>query len=258
MSRVVLPVVETGPEALFRLGEITASGRSGVFRGSMAVGPWLEVARRTPAGAVAVLVDDVLAYAITEDEPPGMWSVSAEITLDVLRPLPTSGASTSEARLVHADSLGGLATGTVTDATGPSLALTQPARALRRGARRPGRGGRVGRSAGARRPRAAAGRPRRRTDADHRRARQRGRQPARRHLDARLRPGRLGARARTSSPRRCTSPTPAASRSAAEVTWRADVRHPGRSLAVVDVDGVVDGPVCTTARVVLHPPVTDD
>ena len=42
-----------------------------MFRGSMTVGPWLAVEGRTPAGAVAVLVDDVLAYAITEDEPPG-------------------------------------------------------------------------------------------------------------------------------------------------------------------------------------------
>jgi acyl-coenzyme A thioesterase PaaI-like protein len=40
----------------------------------------------------------------------------------------------------------------------------------------------------------------------------------------------------------------------AEVTWRAAVPHPGRSLTVVDVDGVVDGRTCTTARVVLHPP----
>jgi acyl-coenzyme A thioesterase PaaI-like protein len=39
-----------------------------------------------------------------------------------------------------------------------------------------------------------------------------------------------------------------------EVTWRTDVVHRGRSLAVVDVDGLVDGRVCTTARVVLHPP----
>jgi acyl-coenzyme A thioesterase PaaI-like protein len=40
----------------------------------------------------------------------------------------------------------------------------------------------------------------------------------------------------------------------AEVTWRAEVRHPGRSLAVVDVDGVVDGRICTTSRVILQPP----
>ena len=40
------------------------------------------------------------------------------------------------------------------------------------------------------------------------------------------------------------------------VTWRATVKHPGRSLTVVDVDGMVDEQVCTAARVVLHPPVT--
>jgi len=39
-----------------------------------------------------------------------------------------------------------------------------------------------------------------------------------------------------------------------DVTWRASTRHAGRSLTVVEVDGVVDDRVCTTARVVLHPP----
>ena len=82
-----------------------------MFRGSMAVGPWLAVEGCTPAGAVAVLVDDVLAYAITEDEPPGRWSVSSEISVEVLRPLPAAGVVHMEARLVRADSLGGLATG---------------------------------------------------------------------------------------------------------------------------------------------------
>ncbi len=40
----------------------------------------------------------------------------------------------------------------------------------------------------------------------------------------------------------------------ADLTWRATVRHDSRSLAVVDVDGVVEDRVGTTARVVLHPP----
>ena len=40
----------------------------------------------------------------------------------------------------------------------------------------------------------------------------------------------------------------------AELIWRATIRHASRSLAVIDVDGVVDGRVGTTARVVLHPP----
>ena len=39
VSHVVLPVVESGPEALFRLGEIDVEGD--VFRGSMACGDWL-------------------------------------------------------------------------------------------------------------------------------------------------------------------------------------------------------------------------
>jgi acyl-coenzyme A thioesterase PaaI-like protein len=42
------------------------------------------------------------------------------------------------------------------------------------------------------------------------------------------------------------------------VLWRPNMRHAGRSLTVVDVDGVVDDQVCTSARVVLHRPVSDD
>jgi hypothetical protein len=44
---------------LLRLGEILASDE-GEYIGSMAVGPWLAVDGRTPAGALAVLVDDRL------------------------------------------------------------------------------------------------------------------------------------------------------------------------------------------------------
>ena len=123
MTSVVLPVVETGPEALLRMSELTVSD-DGEFRGAMPVGPWLEVEGRMPAGAVAVLVDDLLGYAIVADLPRGHWSVSAEITLDVLRPLPTSGRVFANARLVHADALGGYATGTLTDEDGRLLAST--------------------------------------------------------------------------------------------------------------------------------------
>ena len=119
---VVLPVVDTGPEALLRMGELSVDG--GTFRGSMPVGPWLDVEGRTPVGAVAVMVDDLLGYAIIADLPRGHWSVSAEITIDVLRPLPTSGRVLADARLVQADDLGGFATGTVTDEAGTVLALT--------------------------------------------------------------------------------------------------------------------------------------
>ena len=39
----------------------------------------------------------------------------------------------------------------------------------------------------------------------------------------------------------------------ADLTFRATTRHDGRSLAVIDVDGIVGDRVGTTARVVLHP-----
>ena len=251
MSRVVLPVVETGPEALFRLGEITVA--DGIFRGSMAVGPWLEVGGRTPAGAVAVLVDDVLAYAITEDEPPGMWSVSTEITLDVLRPLPGSGFVHTEARLVHADSLGGVATGQVTDADGTVVALTSqrgryivaPEGLVEEGAwGGPPAPGDLDRLLSVR-----PDVPMPTTDAL-------ANESDSLHggismlvsdvVAGSLRPDLVTASVRITYTRGITI--------GSEVTWRADVRHSGRSLAVVDVDGLVDDRVCTTARVVLHPP----
>ena len=251
MSRVVLPVVETGPEAMFRLGEITVE--DGTFRGSMAVGPWLEVGGRTPAGAVAVLVDDVLAYAITEDEPPGMWSVSAEITLDVLRPLPSSGGVHMEARLLHADSLGGLATGQVTDAEGTVLALASqrgryikaPDGLVEEGAW----GGPPAPGDLARLLAVRPGPPMPTTDvlANESDSLHGGVSMLVSDLVAgSLRPDLVTASLRIAYPRGI--------RIGSTVIWRADVRHSGRSLAVVDVDGVVDDRVCTTARVVLHPP----
>ncbi len=60
-----------------------------------------------------MLVDDLLGYAITADLPSGRWSVSTEITLDVLRPLPTSGRVLADGKLVQSDEQGGFATGTV-------------------------------------------------------------------------------------------------------------------------------------------------
>ena len=255
MSRVVLPVVDTGPEALFRLGEITASAdpEGPVFRGSMAVGPWLGVAGRTPAGAVAVLLDDVLAYAITEDEPPGMWSVSAEITLDVLRPLPAIGTLHAEARLVHADSLGGLATGTVTDANGTVLAL-----ASQRGRYVKAPDGLV--------EEGAWGSPPAPGDMERLLAVRAGVPMATSDVLANESDSLHGGISMLCSDLVAAALAPELVTASlhitytrgiaigAEVLWRADVRHPGRSLTVVDVDGLVDGKVCTTARVVLHPP----
>jgi acyl-coenzyme A thioesterase PaaI-like protein len=219
----------------------------------MEVGPWLAVGGRTPAGVVAVLVDDVLAYAITEDEPPGMWSVSAEITLDLLRPLPPSGDVHMAARLVHADSLGGVATGTLTGANGTVLALaSQRGRYIKAPDDLVGEGGWGGPPAPGDLDRLLAARadvPMATTDAL-------ANESDSLHggvsmflsdvVAGSLRPDLVTASLRIAYTR--TIPI------GAEVTWRAEVRHPGRSLAVVDVDGVVDGRICTTSRVILQPP----
>ena len=119
---VPLPVVQTGPEDLFRLGPVTSDGQS--VAASMPSGAWLVDTDGVVApGAVGVLVDNVLGYAIIAARPPGHWSVSAEITLDVLEPLPTSGAIHAEARVEHIDGLGGFATARVLDDEGRLLAL---------------------------------------------------------------------------------------------------------------------------------------
>jgi uncharacterized protein (TIGR00369 family) len=252
VSHVVLPVVDTGPEALFRMGELTVD--DGTFRGSMPVGPWLEVEGRTPAGAVAVLVDDLLGYAIVADLPRGHWSVSAEITIDVLRPLPTSGRVHAEARLVHADDIGGLATGTVSDDDGRLLALTsQRGRFIRSPEGLVEEGAWGGPPAPGDLTRLLATR----ADAPFPTTEVMANEGDSLHggvsmfladvVAGALRPDLVTASVHIAY----TRGIPIGS----ELTCRATVRHGGRSLAVIDVDGMVGDRVGTTARVVLQPPL---
>jgi acyl-coenzyme A thioesterase PaaI-like protein len=233
------------------MGELTVE--DGVYRGSMPVGPWLSVHGRTPAGAVAVLVDDLLGYAIIADLPAGRWSVSAEITLDVLRPLPTSGLLFADARLVQSDALGGFATGTVTAEDGSLLALCSqrgrfvhaPEDLVEEGAwGGPPHDGDLERLLAVR-----DGVPMPTSDvlANEGGSLHGGVSMLASDLVAgALAPGLVTASLHITYTRAVPI--------GAEVTWRAAVPHPGRSLTVVDVDGVVDGRTCTTARVVLHPP----
>src|SRR6185437_8122615 len=75
-------------------------------------------------GTVGVLIDDVLGFAIIRQRPAGRWSVSAEISLDLVAPVPADGGRlTCQGRLVHAGAHGGTASGTVTNASGQVIAL---------------------------------------------------------------------------------------------------------------------------------------
>lgn len=232
------------------MGEVSVQGE--VFRGSMPVGPWLAVDRRTPLGAVAVLVDDLLGYAIIADLPHGRWSVSTEIAIDLVRPLPTTGHVLADARLVHSDRDGGFATGTVRTADGSRLALCSqrgrfldaPDGLVEEGAwGGPPRPGDLERLLGVRDGDVLAT-----TDVHANEA-------GSLHGGVSLFVSDLVAGAlvpdlvTASLHITYTRGIPIGS----AVTWRAAVRHRGRSLAVVDVDGLVDDRPCTTTRVVLHP-----
>ncbi len=224
----------------------------GVYAGWMPVGPWLAVRRRTPAGALAVLVDDLLAYAITENLPSGRWSVSTEITLDVLQALPTSGRVFVKCQRDHADEQGGFASGTAKDESGRLLAVcTQRGRFI------PAPDGLVEEGAWGGPPRPGdlervlavqADVPMETTDVLANEAD---------NLHGGISMFASDLVAASFAPELVTASIhitfvrglPIGS----SVTWRTAVRHPGRSLTVVDVDGVVDDRVCTTARVVLHP-----
>jgi len=118
-----LGLVEGGPERFFRVARPEARGE--VVASSMPVGPWLNGPSGRPlAGALGVLIDNVGGYALQRGRPRGGWSVSAEITLDLLRPVPADGAVlVAEGSVRHADPVGGFASVSVIDGSGRLLAV---------------------------------------------------------------------------------------------------------------------------------------
>jgi uncharacterized protein (TIGR00369 family) len=116
-------VLESGPEVFFRVTRPVVVADA--VRSSMPSGPWLNGPSGRPlAGALGVLIDNVLGYAIMRHSPPGQWSVSAEISIDMCGLIP-DGAPVllAEARNDHSDGAGGIASGSVTDASGRLIAL---------------------------------------------------------------------------------------------------------------------------------------
>lgn len=118
-----LPVLEDGPELAFRVARPVADG--GTVSSFMPVGPWLNGPSGRPlAGALGVLIDNVLGCAIMLRRPPGGWSVSAEISLDLCGPVPDgTHVLRAEGRNDHSDVTGGIASCSVTDGSGRLIAL---------------------------------------------------------------------------------------------------------------------------------------
>jgi len=110
------PILGQGPEVLFGITDLWWA--EGTVIGEMVVQPWM-----SSAGALGVLFDDVLGYAILQARSDLQWSVSTEIAFDAVGPLPEAGTVVrAEARLAHHDSIGGLSLGRIIDANGREIA----------------------------------------------------------------------------------------------------------------------------------------
>jgi acyl-coenzyme A thioesterase PaaI-like protein len=115
-------VVPSGPEAVFGVGSVDV--RLDGVHGTMPLGPVLTGPDGRPsAGALGVLVDDVTGYAVIDGLVGGRWSVSVEIWLDMLAPLPATGSLAAQARVVHATADSAFTEGWVADDAGTRVAV---------------------------------------------------------------------------------------------------------------------------------------
>jgi uncharacterized protein (TIGR00369 family) len=111
------------PEQLFGMGPVRAV--DGGAEAEMPTGPWLAGPDGSPAaGALGVLVDDVLGQAMLPGRPSGHWSVTTELTIDLVAPLPLDGRPlTARSRPVALDAAGAMSRGEVRDADGRVVAV---------------------------------------------------------------------------------------------------------------------------------------
>jgi acyl-coenzyme A thioesterase PaaI-like protein len=116
---VVLPV---GPEEAFGVGAV--EHRDDGVHGTMPMGPaFLGPDGRPSAGALGVLVDDVTGYAVIDGLVGGSWSVSTEIWLDLLGPVPATGTLAARARILHGSAVSAFTEGWVHDESGDCVAV---------------------------------------------------------------------------------------------------------------------------------------
>ncbi|MCV7301690.1 hypothetical protein H7J93_18880 [Mycobacterium barrassiae] len=86
--------------------------------------PWvLDEHNRIPAGALMVLADHILGEPAFMVRPAGWWTLTTEVTLDIVGDLPARGALSGEARLVRHEHHAAFAECAITDATGKVQAV---------------------------------------------------------------------------------------------------------------------------------------
>lgn len=120
--RTATVVVPVGPEVAFGVGAV--EHRDDGVHGTMPMGPaFLGPDGRPSAGALGVLVDDVTGYAVIDGLIGGSWSVSTEIWLDLLGPVPVTGNLSARARILHATAVSAFTEGWVHDESGSCVAV---------------------------------------------------------------------------------------------------------------------------------------
>jgi acyl-coenzyme A thioesterase PaaI-like protein len=77
-----LHIVASAPDDRFAVRDIRQSGR--VVAGAMDPRPILGADDRPAVGALGVLADNILGYALMASLPQGSWSISTEIWIDVV------------------------------------------------------------------------------------------------------------------------------------------------------------------------------
>jgi uncharacterized protein (TIGR00369 family) len=118
----VLPIVSGRSEEIFGVHDIVADGVRVTVRARSAL--WAEGGHAdAPAGTLGVLADNASGYAIIFGAPADHWSVTTELTLDVVRRVPTDGSELlAVAQLLDHDETTGYSSGRIEDARGRTVA----------------------------------------------------------------------------------------------------------------------------------------
>ncbi|KRF21149.1 hypothetical protein ASG90_01715 [Nocardioides sp. Soil797] len=113
-----LTIVTSEPDALFGVGGIHQVGPT--VSATMEPRPILGADGRAAVGALGVLADNTLGYAVMAALPQGAWSISTEIWIDVIEPLDVRRPVVRGTAEVHHG--GGLSQGALLDAEGRVVA----------------------------------------------------------------------------------------------------------------------------------------
>jgi uncharacterized protein (TIGR00369 family) len=119
---VTIPIVSGRSEALFGVHDISQDGHRVSVRARPV--PWDEgCGGDAPAGTLGVLADNASGYAIISGAPPGHWSVTTELTLDIVGRLPADGSElVAVAELLNSSETTGYSSGTIEDCRGRTIA----------------------------------------------------------------------------------------------------------------------------------------